>query len=222
MTPIKSQAKTQTETSDASYRTLGKRANGIVIEKKSVFTGVGGRVASAPDAAAFLADTRNAYPQARHVAYAYIVGLDGNTFRMSDGGEPSGTAGKPILEMLRLHRLVNCAVAVARDFGGILLGAGGLARAYGAACKAAIDACGIIIMEKTARAEVDVPYPLWDIVRYKLSGERCEIVEVEYMESVKVRLRVRESDAGHVFALLKETGGGMLTPVVISTEYEGW
>ena len=205
-----------------SYRTLGKQASGIVVEKKSVFTGVGRHIKSADDASAFLLDMRKDFPQARHVAYAYIVGMDGNIFRMSDAGEPSGTAGKPILEMLKLHKLVNCVVAVARDFGGILLGAGGLARAYGAACKAAIDACGVCVMEKTARVSVNIPYSLWDIVRYKLSGEPCEITHTEYMESVTIQLRVRERDEQRIFKLLNELSSGGIVPQIIATDYEPW
>jgi len=205
-----------------TYKTLGKPASGVIVEKKSIFTGVGRHIKSADEASAFLLDIRKEFPQARHVAYAYIIGMDGNTFRMSDAGEPSGTAGKPILEMLKLHKLVNCAVAVARDFGGILLGTGGLARVYGAACKAAIDACGVCVMEKTARVSLSVPYSLWDIVRHRLSGEPCEIIEVVYMENLGVILRVRECDEQRLFILLNEISSGRIIPQNISADFEPW
>lgn len=109
-----------------------KPAHDAFVEKKSEFIGDACHVDSLEDALAFVETVRERHPKARHVAYAAIVtGDDGRVMeRMSDDGEPSGTAGKPILDVLRANELTDCVIAVTRYFGGILLGSGGLIRAY--------------------------------------------------------------------------------------------
>lgn len=127
-------------------------AHDAFVEKKSEFIGDTCHIDSLDDALAFVAMIREKHPKARHVAYAAVCGgSDGRLAeRMSDDGEPSGTAGKPILDVLRANEMTDCVVAVTRYFGGILLGSGGLIRAYStgasiavkAASKARIVPCG--------------------------------------------------------------------------------
>ena len=117
-------------------------AHDSMVEKKSEFIGDACHVDSLEDALAFVESIREQHPKSRHVAYAAICGgADGRlSERMSDDGEPSGTAGKPILDVLRANGLTDCVVAVTRYFGGILLGSGGLIRAYSTGASLAVKA----------------------------------------------------------------------------------
>jgi uncharacterized YigZ family protein len=134
-------------------------AHDSMIEKKSEFIGAACHINTLDEALAFVNLVRQEHPKARHVAYAAIVGaaLGVASERMSDDGEPSGTAGKPILEVIRAGRLTDCVVTVTRYFGGILLGSGGLIRAYSTAASLAVKA-------GTVRAIV----PMW---RYRATLE---------------------------------------------------
>ncbi|MDR2505902.1 MAG: YigZ family protein [Oscillospiraceae bacterium] len=203
-----------------SFRTLASEASGVYTEKKSVFTGIGRSANSQEDALAFVQNMKKRFPEARHVAYAFII--DDNLFRVSDAGEPSGTAGKPILEMLKRHNLTRCVIAVARDFGGTLLGAGGLTRAYGQAAKLAVDACGIAVMERTNRVSFRVPYPLWDTIRHRLSLLPCEIADTQYTDAVSAAVRVRASDAEQIAVMLSEASAGQIKANIVSVQFEAW
>ncbi|PLS31725.1 IMPACT family member YigZ [Bifidobacterium margollesii] len=117
-------------------------AHDSLIEKKSEFIGDACHIESGQEALDFVQSIRDLHPKARHVAYAAVWGgADGQLGeRMSDDGEPSGTAGKPILDVLRQSELTDCVVTVTRYFGGILLGSGGLIRAYSSAASLAVKA----------------------------------------------------------------------------------
>ncbi|MBO4353463.1 MAG: YigZ family protein, partial [Clostridia bacterium] len=119
-------------------RTVGKAASAEIVEKKSVFIGYAAPVSSEAEAREFVASIKKKHADARHNVSAYIV--SGGIMHSSDDGEPSGTAGVPVLEVIKKSGVINTVVVVTRYFGGILLGAGGLVRAYSAAAKAAIDA----------------------------------------------------------------------------------
>jgi len=203
-----------------SYKTLAKEANAGFIEKKSAFAGYGSPAKSEEVARAFIDKVRRANPQANHVCYAYIIGT--NIQRMSDAGEPSGTAGTPILETLKTRGLTNCSAAVVRIFGGVLLGARGLARAYGRACSMAIDACGVCVMEPTDRMEITIPYSLWDTLRHAMKGTPCEWADVEYAADIRATLRVRSADSEGVLDRLRDASNGRITVAGKNTQHEPW
>lgn len=131
------------------------------VEKKSEFIGDAAHIDSLDEALAFVATIRDQHPKARHVAYAAVVGgSDGRVSeRMSDDGEPSGTAGKPILDVLRANDLTDCVVAVTRYFGGILLGSGGLIRAYSTGASIAVKAAKGADIVPCRRYLVTLDYP---------------------------------------------------------------
>ena len=135
-------------------------AHDAFVEKKSEFIGDACHVDSLEDALAFVETVRERHPKARHVAYAAIVtGDDGRVMeRMSDDGEPSGTAGKPILDVLRANELTDCVIAVTRYFGGILLGSGGLIRAYSTGASIAVKAADVAQIVVCARYAVPLDY----------------------------------------------------------------
>ena len=142
------------------YKTLVSRADAEFIINKSRFIGHGKPVETEEEALAFLAEMRETYKDATHNCYAYNGGANTGVMRYSDDGEPGGTAGMPIIEVLKAREVTNCCVVVTRYFGGVLLGAGGLVRAYSRGAAEAVNACGVGVMHPTLRALVDVPYPL--------------------------------------------------------------
>ena len=140
---------------------VSEPAHDAFVEKKSEFIGDAAHIDSLDEALAFVATIRDQHPKARHVAYAAVVGgSDGRVSeRMSDDGEPSGTAGKPILDVLRANDLTDCVVAVTRYFGGILLGSGGLIRAYSTGASIAVKAAKGADIVPCRRYLVTLVYP---------------------------------------------------------------
>lgn len=136
-------------------------AHDALVEKKSEFIGDAAHVATLDEALAFVETIRERHPKARHVAYAAVCGgADGRlSERMSDDGEPSGTAGKPILDVLKQSGTTDCVVAVTRYFGGILLGSGGLVRAYSSAASLAMKAAQVARIMVARRYRVHLEYP---------------------------------------------------------------
>ena len=121
-----------------SYKVLTKDGAGEIVEKKSRFIGAAYKVESAEEAEAKIAEISKKYWDARHNCYAYVIGDNSEITKCSDNGEPSGTAGKPILEVINGAGVTNVLIIVTRYFGGVLLGTGGLVRAYTQAAQAAL------------------------------------------------------------------------------------
>lgn len=142
----------------SSYCSIYRTARAETEEKKSRFIATLHAVNSKEEAESFIAACKKKYPDARHNCSAYILGADGQIEHSSDDGEPAGTAGKPMLEVLRGAGLTNVAVVVTRYFGGILLGTGGLVRAYTQSVKAGIDASQIIHKIQGFRLSFTVDY----------------------------------------------------------------
>ena len=126
-----------------AYRTVRHRASAEFIERKSRFIGHICPVQTQEEAVAFIQEQKSKYWDATHNVYAYVL-REGQTRRYSDDGEPQGTAGIPVLDVLLKEELTDCVVVATRYFGGILLGTGGLVRAYGHTSKIAVDAGGIV------------------------------------------------------------------------------
>jgi uncharacterized YigZ family protein len=142
------------------YKTFIKAADDSFIINKSRFIGHGCPCETEEEALKFLSDIRAKHKDANHNCYAYIIGSNMGVMRYSDDGEPGGTAGMPIIEVMKARGVTNCAVVVTRYFGGVLLGAGGLVRAYSQGAAAAINACGVGVMHPTARYLMEVSYPI--------------------------------------------------------------
>lgn len=158
---------------------------GEIIEKKSRFIANVGAVSSEEEALAFIADMKKKYWDARHNCMAYIVN---GIKRFSDDGEPSGTAGKPILDVIEGRGLTNAVIVVTRYFGGVLLGTGGLVRAYQKSAIAGLE--DSIVAEKCEGIStfIDTDYNGFGKIQYIAGTEGVNIIETDYQE--KVRLRV--------------------------------
>ena len=180
-----------------SYRTLRNDAfyTGTIIEKKSRFIGELSFAGTPEDASAVLAAARKKYYDAKHHCSASIIlGEDGAPDRehSSDDGEPSGTAGRPMLDVLRGSGLKNVVLVVTRYFGGTLLGTGGLVRAYTDAAKAALEQAEILRMRPMTRFEVTFAYPSEGTFRRFLSDRGIVQLEPEYTDKVLFRVDIPE------------------------------
>ena len=130
-----------------AYITVARSSREETVINKSRFIGYAAPCISESEALAFLQSVREEHKTATHHCYAYIIGENSGIMRYSDDGEPGGTAGLPMMDVIRARNIVNCCVVVVRYFGGTLLGTGGLVRAYSQSAQSALNAAGIIRME---------------------------------------------------------------------------
>ncbi len=173
------------------YKTIAERCETRFIEKKSEFIGYLAPVETKEQAVEFINEIRAMHRKATHNCYAYI--LRGNSAaRHSDDGEPSGTAGVPIYEVLRKEGLTDVVCVVTRYFGGILLGAGGLVRAYTRGAKDAADAARIKIMALSEQLEVTVDYSLYGRLPQIFAEFDVRVASEDFADFVRITLFVRE------------------------------
>ncbi len=176
------------------YKTLLNNAADEVVINKSRFIGYAAPCETEEAALAFLNGIREKHKDASHCCYAYVIGLNAGIMRYSDDGEPSGTAGMPIMEVIKAQQVVNLCVVVVRYFGGILLGAGGLVRAYTQGCVIALKAGQVVSMEPTLRLWCEVAYPLWDKVRHHLQSQPVILEDSDFAVAVSFHLLVQKKD----------------------------
>lgn len=176
-----------------SLKTVLKSAETEIIEKKSRFIANVAVVQSEEEAQAFIEKIRKKYRDARHNVFAYQVGEDNIIQRCSDDGEPSGTAGHPILDILISEGLKNIVIVVTRYFGGILLGTGGLVRAYSKAAKEGINEAVIIEKILYRKVSVVVDYSLSGKVKYETLQLKHIIDDIIYSSDVEFIILVKES-----------------------------
>lgn len=175
------------------FNTIKGEIEASITEKKSKFICHMYHVESSEEAEKKLDEIRKKYHDARHNCYAYKI-LDGDISKASDDGEPSGTAGVPMLNILNGNNLSNILVVVTRYFGGILLGTGGLVRAYSLATTTAIEEAKIVLQNLGLEAEFFVGYKELDEVKYHLKNRNIEIINAEYAEKIRVVVEGKEED----------------------------
>ena len=178
---------------EKSVRTVFAPHESEKIIEKSRFLTYSEHVESEEEAKAFLAKIRKMHSLATHVCYAFIADKTGNLQRFSDDGEPQGTAGIPILEVLKAKKLYETAVAVVRYFGGIKLGAGGLVRAYSSSTAENLDGADIRVLEVCAERFIEVDYTGIDSVQKYISTHTCSLLSTDYGEKVRFRLALKKA-----------------------------
>ena len=206
----------------APYKTLRRSASDEFIVNKSRFIGYAAPVQTEEEALAFLQSIRAKHKDATHNCYAYVIGRNAGIMRYSDDGEPGGTAGLPMMEVLKAQGVVNCCVVVTRYFGGVLLGAGGLVRAYTQGCVIGLKAAQVVIMEPSQRYLCEVSYPLWDKVQHAMKALPVQVVGSEFSTAVAFTLLVREKDATSVLADLTRVTDGRFDYLLEDESYEAW
>ena len=202
----------------SDYLTLEKEACAEFVEKRSRFIGYAKPVRTQEEAMDFINMIRTKHWDATHNVYAYVL-RDGQSRRYSDDGEPSGTAGVPVLDVLLKENITDCVVVATRYFGGVLLGAGGLVRAYSHTSKIAVDAAGIMKMSVCAVLSVTCDYNYYGKLS-SLIPEYGGIVEnTDFGENVTVEFYLPASNEGSFNAKLIDSSLGKFEAVKISEKY---
>ena len=204
------------------YKTLIRDAQAEFIERKSRFIGHGRPCETEEDALAFLAEMRAKYRDATHNCYAYIIGANMGVMRYSDDGEPGGTAGLPIIEVMKARGVTNAAVVVTRYFGGVLLGAGGLVRAYSQGAAAALNACGVGVMHPTARYLMQIAYPMLSRMDFFLKDAPVIVEDKAFTDSVTYTFLVRCRDEAALLEKLTDLTEGGVEPLRFEEVYLAW
>ncbi|MEE1224327.1 MAG: YigZ family protein [Clostridia bacterium] len=170
-----------------SYKTVSWESETSMVEKKSKFIANVRPVSDEAEALEFLNKIRSRYPDATHNVYAYVID-ENNIFRYSDDGEPSGTAGMPVLDAIRKAGIVDVAVVVTRYFGGTLLGTGGLVHAYGTSASMGLNESKVVIREKCDILAVTVDYTLVGKIQYKISSDGFLLEDTVYADEVTFKI----------------------------------
>ena len=198
---------------DISHITLSKLGSSEYEIKKSVFIGNAMRVSSPLQAEEFVNSIRSKYPDARHVAYAWIVSTDTKMQKFSDDGEPAGTAGKPLISLLTSRGLSDCVVTVTRYFGGVLLGTGGLVHSYTKAAVDAIEDALPVVIERGVRYELDCTYAMSEKIVYLLSSLGAKITGTEYAYDVKVFFECKLMIEDNILYSITQLSSGKVIPI---------
>ena len=180
---------------DKSVRTVFAPYESEKIIEKSRFITYATHVETEDEARAFVAEIRSMHSLATHVCYAFVADKIGNLQRFSDDGEPQGTAGVPILEVLKNKKLFETAVAVVRYFGGIKLGAGGLVRAYSSSAAENLDGADIRVLEMCQEQVLTVDYSGIDSVQKYISTHTCSLLSSDYGEKASFTVAVKKAYA---------------------------
>ncbi|MEA4964961.1 MAG: YigZ family protein [Oscillospiraceae bacterium] len=202
------------------YLVPTRNAEAELIERRSRFLGRIFRAETEAEALTYLKQTREKNWDADHNVYAYIIG--GGATRFSDDGEPGGTAGMPVLEVLRREGLSDVLCVVTRYFGGILLGAGGLVRAYTKAAKLAVDEAGVSRRRLWARVEIPCPYGLFETVKTEVSAEGGLLLETEFGAAVTLLAAFPEEETQRFLLRLQDLSAGRVTGAVLGREYRAF
>lgn len=190
-----------------SYKSVAAPCEREKVIEKSRFLTYAAHTAGEEEARAFLASVRAQHPLATHVCYAFIADRLGNLQRFSDDGEPQGTAGMPILNVIKAQELYETAVAVVRYFGGIKLGAGGLTRAYSSCAAEVLSAAEKCLYDVCAEYCIRVGYPEVNALTRFLEG-RCVIVNRAFEADATFTVQVREGEAADFCAALSDRLNG--------------
>ena len=187
-----------------TYNTILQEGQDEIVEKKSRFIGYAVPVSSEEEAYAFV-EIRKQHYDARHNCYAFAIGSENTLLRFSDDGEPQGTAGKPILEVITGNAVVNICIVVTRYFGGTLLGTGGLVRAYTEAAKLALSDAGIHKMQLMKLVKITTNYNDSGKVQYLLSNSDALIDSTDYTADVCFNVAVPADSYGCLVKQITES-----------------
>ena len=201
------------------YLTIENKSEIEIIIQKSRFIGRAFPVSEEKEAISVLEDIRKKHYDASHNCYAYRIGALGNCARFSDDKEPSGTAGYPMMDTLIKKDVMDLLVVVTRYFGGILLGAGGLVRAYSKAASEAVDAASVMSMKMCTVFSLKIPYDTLPRVENLLIGSVYIKVSSDYGEKVVMEVAVQKGQEQKFLKELSDTSLGSIIPEISREEY---
>jgi uncharacterized YigZ family protein len=192
-----------------TFHTIGASAEGLFKDKGSKFLAFAFPIQQEGEVHVQVDALRKAHPKARHFCYAYRIGLGGLRFRANDDGEPSGTAGRPILGQIDSFGLTNVAVVVVRYFGGTLLGAAGLIQAYRAAAADALRQAPVIEQQLQQLVRLEFPYSLMNHILHAVKKLGLPIYAQQYGEQGTVTIGIPLSSVGQAIQRLQVLAGGL-------------
>lgn len=190
----------------ADFLTISKEGEGLVREKMSRFLAFAIHVATPEEATARIKEYQNRYHDSRHVCWAYMLGAKREQWQLNDNGEPSGTAGKPILGQINSKGLTDVLVVVVRYFGGIKLGTSGLITAYKEAARLALDDAGVKECKEMTTVAIEFDYEYMDGIMRVLKGEDLEILSRDFDNICRLSFSVPLSDEQRINLLLTDKG----------------
>ncbi|MDE6577714.1 MAG: YigZ family protein [Muribaculaceae bacterium] len=189
------------------YYTIAQEAEARYTEKMSRFLAFARKVTNADQARAIVKEYQNSYHDARHVCWAYMLGAERKEWQLNDNGEPSGTAGKPILGQINSRELTDVLVVVVRYFGGIKLGTPGLIAAYREAASEALDEAGRKEMHRRVKIEIKFPYMAADGVMKIVKGNEVEVLNREFDNVCSMTLLFRADHSELILGRLRNVEG---------------
>ncbi len=207
------------ENTPTLYTTLGGEGCDEFEERRSLFIGHAKHVESEEEAAQYVKNLKKEYSDATHNCWAYVL-KGGIVARYSDDGEPQGTAGMPILDVIRKSGVDDAVVVVTRYFGGILLGAGGLVRAYSHGAKIALDAAKIITYEQYAELSLECSYSDYQKYNVLLPTFAAIIDGTDFADKVTVRFAIKETRVSELREKLQEMSGGRDSVEVVGKRFD--
>ncbi len=201
------------------YKTIYEGGQGEIVEKKSRFLAEVRLVKSEEEALKFIEEKKKQYWDATHNCYAYVIGERKELMRCSDDGEPQGTAGKPMLDVLLGEDLYNTAVVVTRYFGGTLLGTGGLVRAYSKAVQEGIKESRVITKYHGILTEIGIDYTGVGKLQYLFAKNQIPIIDSQYAEDVKMQILIPAKEEGMIKKAVTEATNARATVTDIKELY---
>lgn len=201
------------------YTTIAKEAVAEFEEKRSLFIGHAKPVKTEEEAAEFIKLKKKEFADATHNVFGYII-KNGVCARYSDDGEPQGTAGMPVLDTIRKSGVDDACVVVTRYFGGILLGAGGLVRAYANGAKIALEAAGIITYEQYSIIKINCSYSDYQKIQPMLFKAQAVLDDTIFGESVTVMLAVKEEKSADLCEKICEATSGRSSAEITGTRFD--
>lgn len=190
----------------ASYFTIQGKGEGLVREKMSRFLSFALPVKSQEEANALIKEYQNRFHDSRHVCWAYVLEASGDIWQLNDNGEPSGTAGKPILGQIRSKNLTDVLVIVVRYFGGIKLGTSGLIVAYREAARLALEDCEVVECHEMSEISLMFPYEVMDGIMQIVKRENLEIIERNFDNLCTLKLRIRDDRMHELMEIMQKRG----------------
>lgn len=179
-------------------KTIKENVNAVIEEKRSTFIADIYYVDSINSAEAIIKEVRKKYYDAKHHCFAYIINEENQVKRFSDDGEPTGTAGSPILNVIEKNGLCDVLIVVTRYFGGILLGTGGLVRAYTEAATRVVEKAEYIYQEKGYEIEIVIEYQDLEKLKYYCNKNNIKIEKIDYKENIRCILEVTNEEKENI------------------------
>ena len=208
--------------SEIAYKTLRQEGSSEFFVQKSRFIGYASPMETQEEALEYIRRIKEMYRDATHHCYAYVIGPNAGIMRYQDDGEPTGTAGQPIMEIIKVKSLVNVCVVVVRYFGGRLLGTGGLVRAYSHGANLAVESAGEVVMEPSVQLSLTIPYSIWDRLQHQLLNLPVQMGQTVYTDQVDLSIIIRAHEQESIDKAIADYSDGRVQSLETERLYYAW